>query len=91
MLSEEHVLLIEVGRNILTALELHKRASPFPTIILPPQDEDLHVNKRSREQISYVRDQRESKCEMNYGRGNYGCKNQGEAFHWIFSVDMFTQ
>lgn len=53
MLSKEHVHLIELGRNILTALELHKKGLPFFIAFLSPKDEDLHVNERSREQISF--------------------------------------
>lgn len=58
MLSEEHVQLIEVGRNILGVLESHKRASFFHYYPFS-LDEDLHVNERSAEQISSVVDQHE--------------------------------
>lgn len=68
MLSKEHVQLMELGRNILSALELHKRASFFCTAIRPPKDEDLHVNERSREQISFSYGPVWEKGETNNGR-----------------------
>lgn len=49
MLSKEHVRLIEVGRNILCAT----RNGGFLFFFVSAQDEDLHVNERSTEQIPF--------------------------------------
>lgn len=44
------------------------------TVILSPKDEDLHVDERSREQISSAADEYERSDEMNCGRKIVGAK-----------------
>lgn len=65
MLSEEHVQVIEAGRNILSALELHKRASFFHYYA---KYEDLHVNEKSRGTDFLSYGPVTEKAAMNHGR-----------------------
>lgn len=46
---------------------------PFLIASPSPKDEDLHVNERSREQISFTYGPYE-RGEMNHCGGNGGCK-----------------